>query len=331
MLSKIKDHKERNMTEYRKAIPDEAGDILDFINYVFSEAHRPHDFKKFNPKMYDSDYPFWRDHYVVSENGRIRATVAITHERRTHGGIPMTCCEVGQVSVHPYHRGKGYMQALMNMAVKDMREEGIDYAHLSGLRQRYEYFGFTQAECEYHMLITKRNCFHKQDNKTAITMENDDIILDNKKIGHFTGNRAELCDYSKAPAVYSAYLDKIGESEITVGAKPYDAACLRGLADFCEYTTLKYTNQIRIYNYEKVLLACLKQRAEHGLAADGFLSLAIDEHFIAASIKNGEVSVEPSEKAELTLSHMDAQSLFFSMTEHTLRPELPRGWFPLVL
>lgn len=321
------------MTEFRKARPEEAGDIIDFINYVFSEAHQPHDFKKRNPRMYDSDYPFWNDHYVVSENGRIRATVAITHEHPVHNGISMTACEVGQVSVHPYERGKGYMQALMNMAVEDMQKDGVDYAHLNGLRQRYEYFGFSQAECEYKLQITKRNCFHKQNGVPGqITLDNDNnILLDGTTAGCFIGDRAELTDYLLAPAVYNAYLDKTGRSEVNVGVKPYDAACLHAMAAFCENTVLTYTKQIRIYNYEKYLLACLKPRAEHGLAADGELSLGIDGHRLTVRIKDGKVSVDPSQEADLTLTRMEAQHLFFSMTEHTIRQDVPRGWFPLVL
>lgn len=321
------------MTEFRKARPEEADDIIDFINYVFSEAHQPHDFKKRNPRMYDSDYPFWNDHYVAAENGRIRATVAITREQPVHNGVPMTACEVGQVSVHPYERGKGYMQALMNMAVKDMQEDGVDYAHLNGLRQRYEYFGFSQAECEYKLQITKHNCFHKRNGAAGqITVDQDNnILLDGQTAGFFTENRAVLADYSLAPGAYHAYLDKTGESEVTVGVKPYDAACLRGLTAFCENTVLTYTKQIRIYNYEKYLLACLKPRAEHGLAADGSLSLDIDGHRLTAVVKDGEVSAGSSQEADLTLTRMEAQNLFFSMTEHTVRQDIPRGWFPLVL
>lgn len=333
MLPRQANGKRENMTEFRKARPEEADDIIDFINYVFSQAHQPHDFKKYNPGMYDSDYPFWNDHYVVSEKGRIRATVAITHEQPVHNGVSMTACEVGQVSVHPYDRGKGYMQALMNMAVQDMEKEGVDYAHLNGLRQRYEYFGFSQAECEYQLQITKRNCYHKQKKVSGqITLDNDhNIFLDGQTVGCFIGDRAVLTDYNLAPEVYNVYLDKKGKSEVTVGVKPYDAACLRGLAAFCENKVLAYTKQIRIYNYEKYLLACLKPRVENGLASDGFLSLDIDGHRLAVIIKDGQISVEPSQIADLTLKRMEAQHLFFSMAEHTVRKDIPRGWFPLVL
>lgn len=320
------------MTEFRKARPEEAADILDFINYVFSEAHRPHDFKKFNPHMYDSDYPFWNDHYVASEDGRIRATVAVTFEQRVHSGIAMTSCEVGQVSSHPYHRGKGYMQALMNMAVADMEKAGADYAHLGGLRQRYEYFGFSRAECAYEMHITKNNCFHKKNEKSgAVTLDGDLILLDGREAGRFDGDRAVLGDWDLAPGAYAAFLEKTGEEEVSVHVKPYDKACLRGLAAFCESTALIYTDQIRMYNYEKFLLACLKARAGQGLAASGSMSLEIEGRRFTLSVKEGTAFAGPCGKADMTLTHMEAQDLFFSMTEHTLRDDLPRGWFPFVL
>ena len=39
------------MAEYRFALPAEEADILDFINFVFSQAYRPHDFKRFCPRF----------------------------------------------------------------------------------------------------------------------------------------------------------------------------------------------------------------------------------------------------------------------------------------
>ena len=108
------------MVEYRKARAEDAADILDFINYVFSQAHRPHDFKKLNPRMYASDYPFWEDHYVAVENGKIRGTLSVTRIERERAG-------------------------------------GFDLAELNGLRQRYEYFGYTQGDCRLRARITPTN------------------------------------------------------------------------------------------------------------------------------------------------------------------------------
>lgn len=321
------------MTEFRKAREDESDDIIDFINYVFSEAHEPHDFKKRNPDMYNSDYPFWKDHYVVSEGGRIRATLSVTREQREHSGIPMTACEVGQVSVHPYHRGKGYMQALMNMAVGDMKKEGVDYAHLSGLRHRYEYFGFSRAECAYRMHITKTNCFHKRGEYTGkLTLdERNNVAYNGECVGRFIGNRAQLDDYRMAADAYAVFLDKKDTHGVDVMVKPYDTVCLRGLEDLCENTALVHTNQVSVYNYQKYIAACLGPRAAAGIAQDGRLTLEIDGQGFEAEVSGVRVSVSdnPEKIPSLSLTRMQAQRLFFSLTEHTLRHDLPRGWFPL--
>jgi len=39
------------MVEYRRAKKEEAVELLDFINLVFSQNSRPHDFKKMFPHM----------------------------------------------------------------------------------------------------------------------------------------------------------------------------------------------------------------------------------------------------------------------------------------
>lgn len=40
------------MIEYRFAAPEHRADLIDFINYVFSQNSVPHDFKTLIPKVY---------------------------------------------------------------------------------------------------------------------------------------------------------------------------------------------------------------------------------------------------------------------------------------
>ena len=164
------------MVEYRKARKEEADDLLDFINYVFSQAHRPHDFKKYDPKMYDSEYPFWEEHYVAVDDGRIRATVALTQRKDKEDEDGLVYGYIGQVSVHPYHRGKNYMRVLMNMAIADMQKAGYDYSLLDGQRQRYGYFGYEPANYRYRFLIDSTNIRHVMaGKKPQVTMKKEDI------------------------------------------------------------------------------------------------------------------------------------------------------------
>jgi hypothetical protein len=61
------------------------------------------------------------------------------------------------------------------------------------------------------------------------------------------------------------------------------------------------------------------------------MSLEIGGRRFTLSVKDGAAAAAPCEKADRILTHMEAQDLFFSMTEHTLRNDLPRGWFPFAL
>ena len=136
-------------------------DIVDFINYVFSVAYTSHDFKKKLPKVYADDAKDTAaTHYVIKEDGRIRAIVSLRE-------ISVSVCEktlkyglIGNVAVHPYSRGKGYMRELMERIIEKAKEDGIDLLALTGQRQRYGYFGFSPAGTTLRYTITDTNVRH---------------------------------------------------------------------------------------------------------------------------------------------------------------------------
>ena len=133
-------------TVYRTGTPAEREEIIDFANYVFSQAHRPHDFKTLLPKTYADDAPDFSDwHFLAVRDGRIRALVSCRPTDLYLGGGKLSCGCVGTVSVHPYSRGEGHMKQLMAMMLEDCRRRGYDMIFLGGQRQRYEYFGFESA------------------------------------------------------------------------------------------------------------------------------------------------------------------------------------------
>lgn len=56
-------------------MPGNCPDILDFANYVFSQSSQPHDFRRLLPKLYGENSGSEGYHYLVREDGRIRAMV----------------------------------------------------------------------------------------------------------------------------------------------------------------------------------------------------------------------------------------------------------------
>ncbi|MCQ2385481.1 MAG: GNAT family N-acetyltransferase [Clostridia bacterium] len=149
------------MTEFLKAGTQDREEIVDFINYVFSYSHRPHDFKTLLPKVYkDGADSGAADHFVAKENGKIKAVVALRVVPVMTAGKELLLGQIGSVSVHPYSRGAGYMKELLSRALSYARDIGVDLLVLSGQRQRYGYFGFENAGVRLLYRVTKDNIRH---------------------------------------------------------------------------------------------------------------------------------------------------------------------------
>ena len=95
------------MTEYVIGTYNDRDEIIDFINYVFSQAKFPHDFKKYMPKSYADDVQdLGAIHYLAKKDGKIKAVVANRIIDVSVNGKILKIGLIGNVSVHPYSRGK---------------------------------------------------------------------------------------------------------------------------------------------------------------------------------------------------------------------------------
>ena len=57
-------------TQYVKGTRDLRDDILDFGNYVFSQAHAPHDFRRLLPKVYGAHIEGMENiHFLALQEG----------------------------------------------------------------------------------------------------------------------------------------------------------------------------------------------------------------------------------------------------------------------
>ena len=149
------------MSEFVIGCAADREEIIDFINYVFSQAHRPHDFKKMVPKSYADDaIDMGAVHYLAKKDGKIKAVIAQRIIDVNYGGKLLKLGLIGNVSVHPYSRGEGYMKQLMALAIEDAKERGVDIMALGGQRQRYAYFGFENAGANLQFTVSKENIRH---------------------------------------------------------------------------------------------------------------------------------------------------------------------------
>lgn len=148
------------MIEYRFAAPEHRADLIDFINYVFSQNSVPHDFKTLIPKVYADGRGYDDIHAIVLDDGRVKGVVGQYPVHASFGGAPLEIGYIGSVSTHPYARGCGYMIKMMEMQAEHAKETGIDIMMLGGQRQRYEYYGYSPVGCEYAYRVNAANVRH---------------------------------------------------------------------------------------------------------------------------------------------------------------------------
>lgn len=149
------------MVEFVKADISQKADMIDFITYVFSYDHAPHEFKRLVPKVYADEIDVLNEtHYMAMEDKKIKAVVSNRVMEEQVGAQTLRYGLIGAVSVHPYARGKGYMKMLMKMALDESRREGLDVMALGGQRQRYAYFGFERVGTNYQYMLNKNNIRH---------------------------------------------------------------------------------------------------------------------------------------------------------------------------
>ena len=100
------------------------------------------------------------EHYVVKEDGRIRACVGAYTQKIHVGGETLLTRNIGGVSVHKDANRRGYMRKLMAMALEDMKADGVDASLLGGLRHRYQYFGYEKLGHQFSAHVTTTNIRH---------------------------------------------------------------------------------------------------------------------------------------------------------------------------
>ena len=147
--------------KFEKAKPEDYDDATDFGNYVFSHDDVPRDGPTLLPKIHKPEYFMEGIHYLAREGGRIKAAAgAYPVDWEFQPDIRLPGRGIGMVTVHPYSRSRGLMKELMNWLLDDIKRDGIVFAFLTGLRQRYEYFGFSLTGSIYTFVCNKYNIRH---------------------------------------------------------------------------------------------------------------------------------------------------------------------------
>lgn len=148
------------MTTTRWAAEQDKNALIDFADYVFSKAHRPHDFQTLLPKLYGENGDGAAHHFLIEEDGKLLAMLMAYPVSMRIAGEDFLTLGVGTVSVHPRARGRGFLKVMLDAVDERARELNADFAVLGGQRQRYEHFGYFFGGMELHATLTQANVRH---------------------------------------------------------------------------------------------------------------------------------------------------------------------------
>lgn len=142
--------------------------VMDLINLCFGRTEPDHLLDGLLPKCYREQYRPQDSNYVImDEDGKLTAVVGAYDHEILVCGRRIPCRGIGNVGVHPDHRGLGYMKQAMDRALEDMIADGIALSTLGGRRQRYRYFGYDKAGPTYHFHISADSIRHNFGNRPA--------------------------------------------------------------------------------------------------------------------------------------------------------------------
>jgi len=175
--------------EFTKGTILDKEDIIDFENYVFSHHQGHTDFIDIMPKIYSKDRKeLSAEHYLVKQDGRIKALVANNIIEMSICGQRLKVGGIGSVSVHPYSRGEGFMKVLMQQAIAEAKEKGVDILLLGGIRQRYAYFGFENGGVNARFSLKKKNIEHGLAKVDASNVRFEELTKDKTEWISFANN-----------------------------------------------------------------------------------------------------------------------------------------------
>lgn len=134
-------------------------DLLDLVTVAFAEHGESTPRQVMKPHVYRANR--MHEHWGIRERGtgRLLAVAGVTARTLIMGGgSTLKAAGIGGVAVHPrLGRKQGLMTQLMDHAIADLKTQGFALAMLSGLRQRYAYFGFEKAGQTISLTLTSRN------------------------------------------------------------------------------------------------------------------------------------------------------------------------------
>lgn len=150
------------MGNIRKANAGEMPKILSCINQSFAfEKGKTFDISNSQPKVYQSTKDFSNIHTVYEEDEKICCVVGNLKNNIHVDDNVYPFSVIGSVSTLPEFRSKGFMTNTLNAVIQENKNSGMVFSVLTGLRRRYNNFGFEKCGFRYYFSFDNNFCSQK--------------------------------------------------------------------------------------------------------------------------------------------------------------------------
>lgn len=117
--------------------------VIKFLCKVF---HRP--FPRLIPSLYGKGKNSMRYHFCLEKDGALRGALCAYPQEIKIGSVSINGLGIGMVATDKKARGQGIMSAMLEHSF-NVYKDSADIACLTGLRHRYEHFGFYPCGVNY--------------------------------------------------------------------------------------------------------------------------------------------------------------------------------------
>ena len=170
-------------------------ELMTLLNRSFEFEDGEKGFLGLLPKLYKPEHnPGYYNYVVRTPDGKLKAAVGAYDQDVYVAGVKLHSRGIGNVAVIHEARGEGYMKLLMDMAMKEMIADGVDFSALGGRRMRYRYFAFDSAAPIYKFRVEGHDLRHY--------------------FGDEHGGSSEFCEITSPGAPELAEMKKLYEAEL---------------------------------------------------------------------------------------------------------------------
>ncbi len=163
----------------RTANSKDMDNIINVINTTFSSV-RDYDFdiRRVQPKVYNTNKDLSSIHTIIEEDNKIVSIAGNYKSAINIAGKSYPFTILGSVSTLPEYQGKGYFKKLVTQVLSDTQNNGYIFTMLTGLRHRYNYFGFEKCGYRYYFEIDRNFCKYQKSKEGLSLVEFSQDMLE---------------------------------------------------------------------------------------------------------------------------------------------------------